>query len=75
MSVMELLRQVKALPVRERQRFVLAVLAQEEDAPLVTPQKPTRRVKWPNVEARARHIFGDRVLPNLILLEREEAVF
>lgn len=74
MSVVELLKQVQALPPRERQKFVLAVLALEEDAP-TRPPKITRRVKWPNVEARAKRIFGDRVLPNLILLEREEAAF
>jgi hypothetical protein len=74
MSVVELLKQVQALPSRERQKFVLAVLTLEEDVP-PRPPKITRRVKWPNVEARAKRIFGDRVLPNLILLEREEAAF
>jgi len=74
MSVVELLKQVQALPPRERQKFVLAVLTLEEDVP-PRPPKITRRVKWPNVEARAKRIFGDRVLPNLILLEREEAAF
>jgi hypothetical protein len=74
MSAMELLRQFKALPAREREKFVLAVLTLVEDVP-PCPKKPTRRVKWPNVEARAKRIFGDRVLPNLILLERDEAAF
>jgi hypothetical protein len=74
MSVDELLKQVQALPPRQRQKFVRAVLALEEEVPARTP-KITRRVKWPNVEARAKRIFGDRVLPNLILLEREEAPF
>jgi hypothetical protein len=69
---MELLRQFKALPAREREKFVLAVLTLVEDTP-ARPEKPTRRVKWPDVEARAKRIFGDRVLPNLILLERDEA--
>ena len=32
-------------------------------------------MNWPDVEARAKRIFGDRVLPNLVLLEREEAPF
>jgi len=32
-------------------------------------------VKWPDVEARAKRIFGDRVLPNLVLVEREETAF
>ena len=74
MSAVELLKQVKALPVRERQKFVLAVLTLVEDAP-ARPAAPNRRVKWPNVETRARRIFGNRVLPNLVLLEREETAF
>lgn len=74
MSVAELLKQVQALPPRERQKFLRAVLALEEEVP-TRPPKIARRVQWPDVEARAKHIFGDRVLPNLILLEREEAAF
>jgi hypothetical protein len=74
MSVVELLKIVQTLPPRERQKFVRAVLALDEDVP-TQPPKITSRVKWPNVEARARRIFGDRVLPNLVLLEREEAAF
>lgn len=74
MSAVELLRQVKALPARERQKFLLAVLTLEEETVDRGHRKP-RRVKWPDVEARARRIFGDRVLPNLVLLEREEAAF
>ncbi len=74
MSAVELLRQVKALPPRERQKFVLAVLSLEEEA---SPQPfgTAKRVKWPDVEARAKRIFGERVLPNLVLLEREESPF
>ena len=74
MSAVELLKQVKALPSRERQKFVLSVLALEEGAP-ARIEKTTRRVKWPDVEARAKRIFGNRVLPNLVLLEREESAF
>lgn len=74
MSAVELLRRVKALPVRERQKFVLAVLTLEEVA-VGHGQRKSRRVKWPDVEARAKRIFGDRVLPNLVLVEREEAAF
>ena len=71
MSAVELLEQVKALPSRERQKFVLSVLALEEGAP-ARIERTTRRVKWPDVEARAKRIFGNRVLPNLVLLERDE---
>ena len=74
MSAIELLKQVKALPPRERQKFVLAVLTLEDES-ASQAKAPAKRVKWPDVEARARRIFGARVLPNLVLLEREEAAF
>ena len=74
MSAVELLKQVKAMPEGERQKFVLSVLMLEESGP-ARLAKPTRRVKWPDVEARAKRIFGDRILPNLVLLEREESAF
>ena len=72
MSATELIEQVRAMPVRERQKFVFAVLALEEGRPAQGMRK-AKRVRWPDVEARARHIFGGRVLPNLVLVEREEA--
>ena len=74
MSVGELIKQVRALPAREREKVFLAILALEEGPPSAPP-KQTKRVTWPDVEARAKRIFGDRVLPNLILLEREENPF
>jgi len=70
MSTGELIKQVKALPRRERQKFLRAVLALEEDqSARLAPS--AKRVKWPDVEARAKRIFGNRVLPNLVLLERK----
>ena len=74
MSAVELLKQVKALPAPEREKFLLAVLALEEIGPGRSNGKK-KHVKWPDVEKRARRIFGDCVLPNLVLLEREETVF
>lgn len=71
MSTTELLKQVRALPVRERQKFVLGVLALDETPP-AGDLEPVKPVRWPDVEARARRIFGERTLPNLVLLEREE---
>ena len=70
MSAVELLRQVKSLSVREREKFVIAVLDLDETKP--TQHSRAKRLKWPDVEARARRIFGRRTLPNLVLLEREE---
>ncbi|MBM3880189.1 MAG: hypothetical protein FJ387_10800 [Verrucomicrobia bacterium] len=74
MSSVELLKQVKALPERERQRFLLSVLTlMDETASQSNGRK--MRVKWPDVEARAKRIFGNRVLPNLVQLERLETSF
>ncbi len=71
MKAARLLDQVKALPPRERQKFLAAVRTlEEETAARLTAR--AKRVEWPDVQARARRIFGNRVLPNLVLLEREE---
>ena len=78
MSVAELLKHVKALSARERQRFFLEMISIELEAQHAEDQsqrrnpKSERRVKWPDVEARARRIFGNRALQNLVLLERNE---
>jgi hypothetical protein len=71
MSAVELLDQVRALSARERRKFVRAILSLDE-LPPTSRRLRVRRVKWPDVEARARRIFGDRKLPNLVLMEREE---
>lgn len=73
-SVVELLKQVKALPNREREKLFLAILALDEERPAQRKGKAAP-VKWPDVEARAKRIFGDRKLPNLVLLEREKSRF
>lgn len=70
MSTVELLRQVEALPAREREKFLLAVLKLE--CRPTHPRRRNGRVTWPDVEERAKRIFGNRVLPNLVLLERQE---
>lgn len=74
MSVAELIKQVSALPAREREKVFLAILALDEES-AATQTEETKRVTWPDVEARAKKIFHDRVLPNLVLLEREENSF
>jgi len=73
-SAVELLKKVSALPEREREKFLVAVLQFEEKVPH-KPKGKSKRVKWPDVEARARRISGERVLPNVVLLEREEEAF
>ncbi len=74
MSAVELLKQVKSLPAPEREKFLWAMLTLEEE-PAARAAAKAKQVKWPDVEARAKRIFGGRVLPNLVLLEREEKAF
>ena len=69
MTMAQLLRRVKALPARQRDQLMREILALREGPRLPASRRNTR-VTWPDVEARARWIAGDRVLPNLVLLER-----
>jgi hypothetical protein len=73
MSTLELIKEAKSLPKTEREKILLSLLEPDD-------RKPSKRkkaaqvaqVKWPDVEERAKRIFGNRVLPNIVLLEREE---
>jgi hypothetical protein len=69
-SATEVLEQVKALPPRERRKFFEHVHALET-ASQAPNGKQKRRIRWPDAAARRRRIFGDKVLPNLVLLARE----
>jgi hypothetical protein len=71
MKTAEILSQVKALPPGERRRFLAAIRTLDAQGSARMPA-PAKQVTWPDVEARAKRIFGDRVLPNLVLVEREE---
>jgi hypothetical protein len=70
MSTAELLEQVKAMPARERRKLVEIILSLEDDTPRAASRQ---RVKWPDVKARARHVFGNKIMPNLVLLDREDS--
>jgi hypothetical protein len=70
MTAVELLREVQGLPAREWERFFLALLKLEAKPP--DAKRKGRQVKWPDIEARAKLIFGKRVFPNLVVLERQE---
>jgi hypothetical protein len=71
MSANEVLEQVKALPPRERRKFFSHVHDLETASQAPSNGKQKRRVRWPDAAARQRRIFGDKVLPNLVLLARE----
>jgi hypothetical protein len=72
MSATELIRQVQNLSSREREKLLSALL--KLDATPFEASRKSRRIKWPDVEARAKRIFGKRMFPNLVLLERQERV-
>ena len=71
MTMAQLLRRVKGLPMRQRDRLMREILALNDTGRQSTGRRPSR-VTWPDVEARAKRITGDRLLPNLVLLERGE---
>jgi len=70
-SATEVLEQVKALPPRERRKFFAHVHELETASQAPPNGKQKRRIRWPDTAARRRRIFGDKVLPNLVLLARE----
>ena len=73
MSATELLEQVKALPVAERGRLLDAIIALElDETSAAVGAGRTGCIVWPDIEARSRGSFGDRIFPNPVLLEREE---
>jgi len=55
------LRAGKTVELRERNQLIGRIVPEKQQA------KP---VEWPDFEARAKEIFGDRVLPNAILEDR-----
>jgi hypothetical protein len=71
MTMAQLLRRVKGLPMRQRARLVREILALKDKGRQSRGRRQSR-VTWPDVEARAKRIAGDRVLPNLVLLARGE---
>ncbi len=48
------LRAGKTVELRERNRLIAKIVPEKEE--------PKRPVQWPDFEARAKKIFGDRVL-------------
>jgi hypothetical protein len=76
MTVAQLLKRAKTLPKKQRERLVRGILALEKPSREKRPsERRSARVTWPDVEARAKRIVGDRVLPNLVLLERGEEAY
>jgi hypothetical protein len=72
MSAAELLKHIEALPARERRKLMRALQKMDARAADV---RASEHVQWPDVEARALRNTGNRLLPNLVLQEREESAF
>jgi hypothetical protein len=72
MGANEVLEYVKALPTRERRRFFASVHELETALELAPAAQRRRAIRWPDAAARRRRICGDKVLPNLVLLAREQ---
>ncbi|MBI4662293.1 MAG: hypothetical protein HY735_26025 [Verrucomicrobia bacterium] len=68
----ELIEEVKALPPRQRRKFIESVRKLDPTSATPEPRLPKKAIRWPNAAGRRRKIFGNKVLPNLVLLERNE---
>ena len=55
------LRAGKTVELRERDRIIARIVPEKQE------EKP---LKWPDFEARAKEIVGDRVLLNIVLEDR-----
>ena len=55
------LRAGKTVELRERDKLIAHIVPEKEEEP---------PVKWPDFEARAKKIFGDRIFPNVVLEDR-----
>jgi len=55
------LRAGNTVELRERDRVIARIVPEKAE------EKPGR---WPDFEARAREVLGDRVLPNVVLEDR-----
>ena len=72
-TVAEIEAALKQLPVQEAQniaRWLQKYLEQQGDTKTVAASQT--RLRLPDSAARRRMIFGDKVLPNMVLLGREE---
>ncbi len=58
------LKQGKTVELRERDRLIARIVPADSD------QRPA---EWPDFAARRKKIFGNRVLPNLVIEERERS--
>ena len=83
MTVQALLKEIRQLRADELRLLAAELVRLDEERsqshspPTKTRTEPTPAngltVHWPDRTARRREIFGDAVLPNLVLEEREQS--
>jgi hypothetical protein len=71
MTLAQILRRVQHLPTQQRRRLARQILAMNGKLHRSSSRRSSR-TEWPDIEVRARQIAGDRVLPNLVFLDRSE---
>jgi hypothetical protein len=74
MSVQEIESALKQLPAQERREIARWLLdeLEEEVGTTVAAQNGDHAPALPDYAARRRRIFGDKVLPNMVLEARSE---
>ena len=75
MGANEVLEYVKTLPPRERRKLFAGVHELETALEVGPAAGLGRPIRWPDAAARRRRICGDKVLPNLVLLARDEGPY
>ena len=72
-TVAEIEAALKQLPVQEAKNIAQWLQQHlERQGEAKTPPASPTRLRIPDYAARRRMIFGDKVLPNMVLLGREE---
>lgn len=73
-SVLEIEQAIQQLPPQERLEIARWLLEDLQEGTLsqVTGENGDRTPPLPDYSARRRRIFGDKVLPNMVLVSRAE---
>jgi hypothetical protein len=69
MSAAEIIEQARRLGREDRERLIESLLELDSTEQVSVPAES--KVDWSGTIERAKRIVGDRVLPNMVLEERE----
>lgn len=75
-TVRELQKDLKRVLARVARGHTLQITRHRRPVALLAPARPTAVEPWPDLEARARTVLGDRVISpapsELVILERDD---